>query len=461
MIALRAADGSPLATESLFTAHVTDVARRTCGALERVTPKCDTLVIHTGTQRYYPSDDQALPFRPWPHFARLAPVAGPDHLIVVQRGSRPRLIRVVPQDYWEEPPQSPDHPYPAALDVIEVSSPEAASKALRSAAPTGSRCAFIGPDPAVAAALEIPPERANPASLIAALDWERGAKTEYEVACIRSAGRRAARGHAAARAAAEQGESERRIHGAYLDATEQLDAETPYGNIVAWDDRAAVLHYQRRRLTRPDPGHTFLIDAGATCFGYASDVTRTYASASAPAPFRAALDGMDTLQRELVAAVAPGVDFVDLHARALRGVAALLREIGVVRCSVDDALERGIALPFLPHGLGHHLGLQVHDVGGRQIDPEGTSRPTPAAHPYLRTTRILAPGHVVTVEPGVYFIPLLLAPIRSGPHSDAIDWRLVDTLIPCGGIRIEDDVHVTAAGFEDLTRPLVPGHRAA
>ena len=105
-----------------------------------------------------------------------------------------------------------------------------------------------------------------------------------------------------------------------------------------------------------------------------------------------------------------------------------------------------------------HLGLQVHDVGGQQATREGEHRPPPKEHPYLRTTRDLQVGQVVTVEPGLYFIPQLLQPHRSGDTADAFDWSLVDALVECGGIRIEDDVHVTSTGAENLTRPVLPGH---
>jgi Xaa-Pro dipeptidase len=105
------------------------------------------------------------------------------------------------------------------------------------------------------------------------------------------------------------------------------------------------------------------------------------------------------------------------------------------------------------------LGLQVHDVGGRQVSPRGDRREPPASSPALRTTRDLEPGHVVTIEPGLYFIPMLLEPFRSGAAAAAFDWPLIDALAPCGGIRIEDDILVTDGGREDLTRPVVPGHR--
>jgi len=130
----------------------------------------------------------------------------------------------------------------------------------------------------------------------------------------------------------------------------------------------------------------------------------------------------------------------------------------VLRVGVDRAIERGLALPFLPHGLGHHLGLQVHDVGGQQVSPEGRHRSPSPLYPMLRTTRDLEAGHVVTVEPGLYFIPLLLSPHREGPDAGSFDWDVVDQLLPCGGIRVEDDVLVTEAGHENLTRGCVPGH---
>ena len=111
----------------------------------------------------------------------------------------------------------------------------------------------------------------------------------------------------------------------------------------------------------------------------------------------------------------------------------------------------------MPHGVGHHIGLQVHDVGGQQAGPKGGKVPPDQEIPYLRTTRVLEPGHVVTIEPGLYFIPILLDPLRAGDEGQAVDWELVDRLIPCGGIRIEDNVVCTADGPRDLSRGHLPG----
>jgi Xaa-Pro dipeptidase len=96
--------------------------------------------------------------------------------------------------------------------------------------------------------------------------------------------------------------------------------------------------------------------------------------------------------------------------------------------------------------------LQVHDVGGFAIDRAGTQHAKPPGHPYLRLTRTLEPGFVVTIEPGVYFIDSLLSGARDSKHSANVDWTRIDALKPCGGIRIEDDVVCTDSEPENLTR---------
>ncbi len=442
----------------LFQDHLAEISRMAEKSLavqnESGGVGVEGIVLHAGTTARYHADDLAVPFRTLPHFARFAPVPGPDHILVFRPGEAVRLAQVTPSDYWEEPPRGPEHPFQDLLDIVQVPSFEAGAVVLGDL----SDCAYLGSRADAAEAMGIPPRAVEPSALMSALDWYRAYKTDYEVACIREANRTAARGHLVARKAVVAGKPEREIHAAYLAATGALDGETPYPNIVAWDDRGGILHYQRKRLTPPDPGHTFLIDAGATQHGYASDVTRTYARPGAHPAFAHALDAMELLQQQLTAMVEPGGSYVELHAHAVWGVAGILCELGVLRVDVEEAYERALALPFLPHGLGHHLGLQVHDVGGQQATREGERRPPPEEHPYLRTTRDLDIGHVVTVEPGLYFIPQLLEPHRSGDTAAAFDWSLVDALVSCGGIRIEDDIHVTSAGGENLTRPVLPGH---
>jgi Xaa-Pro dipeptidase len=413
------------------------------------------VLFHSGTPLTYHADDQQVPFRSVPHFARWAPLSGPGHWLLYRPGERPRLARVVPADYWHGPPAPPPLPegvLESAYEVCEVSDVEAAVSALGEL----RGLAYIGNDPQLARTIGIAEDAVEPAVLLASLDWDRGVKTAWEIACIRDAARLAARGHEAAREAALAGASERSIHAAYLAAGELTDDEMPYPCIVARNEAAAILHYEGRRAALEGPACSLLIDAGARCRGYASDITRTYALRDAHPVFAELLRGMEQLQADLAGSVGPG-SFVELHMRAARGVCALLRSVGVLRVEPDEALEREIDRVFLPHGLGHHLGLQVHDVGGHQISPEGEQAPPPARAPHLRTTRPLAPGHVITIEPGLYFVPILLADLASGPDAECVDGGLLEDLRPCGGIRVEDDVLVTAEGAESLSRPFLPG----
>jgi Xaa-Pro dipeptidase len=115
-------------------------------------------------------------------------------------------------------------------------------------------------------------------------------------------------------------------------------------------------------------------------------------------------------------------------------------------------LQQGVTSVFFPHGLGHPIGLQVHDVAGFS-DADGQLIPRPAGHPYLRMTRTLEPGMVVTIEPGIYFIPTLLKKLRADAKSSkSVDWDKVKHLAKFGGVRIEDEVHCTEGAPENLSR---------
>src|SRR5690606_2043745 len=213
-----------------------------------------------------------------------------------------------------------------------------------------------------------------------------------------------------------------------------------------------VLHYTDRDRVPPDHARSFLIDAGASHGGYACDITRTW-SANPADEFQALVDAVDAAQQAMCAQVRPGVDYRRLHLDAHLALAGILRDFGIISMSPEAALETGVSSTFFPHGLGHGIGLQVHDVAGFAGDDRGEAQlPKPDGHPYLRLTRTLEPGMVVTIEPGLYFIEMLLEELRAGPHAGAVDWSRVDTFRAHGGIRIEDDVVCTGGEPVNLTR---------
>jgi Xaa-Pro dipeptidase len=133
-------------------------------------------------------------------------------------------------------------------------------------------------------------------------------------------------------------------------------------------------------------------------------------------------------------------------------VARILEQFNLIKLPAEAIVDAGISSAFFPHGLGHLLGLQTHDVGGLQAGPAGGLLPRPEGHPFLRTTRTLEEGYVVTIEPGLYFIDALLAQLQAGPNGKFVDWARVDALRKFGGIRIEDNVVAKAAAPENLTR---------
>jgi Xaa-Pro dipeptidase len=286
--------------------------------------------------------------------------------------------------------------------------------------------------------------------LLLPLDFSRAVKTSYELSMLRAASRSAAVGHRAAASAFRAGATEFEIHQAFLDACELREQELPYNAIVALNEAGAVLHYQNLRRQKPAAHHSLLIDAGTEFNGYASDVTRTWSFADAD--FSALINAADAAQQGLCAQVRAGIDWRDIHIASHRAIAGVLRQADVIRCDPEQALESGVSSVFLPHGIGHLLGLQVHDVGGWQKAPEGGEIPRPTGHPYLRLTRVLEPGYVVTMEPGLYFIEPLLAEARADARSALINWPRVEALKRFGGIRIEDNLAVTANGCENLTR---------
>jgi Xaa-Pro dipeptidase len=408
----------------------------------------DGAVIFAGEERVVFRDDQAYPFRVEPYFKQWVPLThAPGSFLRLVPGQRPMLVYKQVEDYWHEPPSDPEGYWTQYFD-IRIAKSDAEARKLSGAGP---RWVAIG---SAAERLARSSSGAQPAindpRFLSHLDFTRAVKTTHELLCMRAAQAVAARGHLAVAAAFEGGASELDLHQTYLEASRQRETELPYPNIIALNEHAATLHYQRLRAEPPPVRRSLLIDAGAEFNGYAADVTRTY-SASGTDDFAALIASMDALEQRICAEVKPGVDFVVLHGFMHRQLAQLLREHGIVVCSADEAVSTGITRAFLPHGLGHLLGLQVHDAGGHLADTTGKKREPPALDPHLRLTRTLAPGFVVTIEPGLYFIPSLLRALLA-KHEAKVNRAMVERLLPFGGIRIEDNVEVTADGHRNLTR---------
>jgi Xaa-Pro dipeptidase len=424
---------------SLYSQHLATLCERADQAL--ALGGFDHLLLAAGTPPHKFLDDQNHPFVVNPHFKHWLPLTdAPGSWIAYTPGHKPRLIFLQPRDYWHVVPQAPHGYWVEHFDITIVRDATAAVAAL----PGGRRAV-------VAAADTDGIEANNPPAVLDYLHWHRSYKTPYELTLMREASRSGTRAHRAAEAAFRAGASEFDIHLAYLAAARQIDAELPYASIVGLNEHGAVLHYTNFDRTPPERSRSLLIDAGASAAGYASDITRTHAMPDAW-EFQALIDSVDTAQQGFVAQVRAGQSYPELHLHAHLVLAGVLREHGFFRMSAQSAVESGISSAFFPHGLGHMIGAQVHDVAGFQQSEHGGSIAKPAGHPYLRMTRVLEPGMAVTIEPGVYFIDMLLAELRDKPFASDLDWTRIDHFRQYGGIRIEDDVVCTTGAPENLTR---------
>jgi Xaa-Pro dipeptidase len=419
-----------------YPQHVDHLQRLTEAVLAE--HKFEALVLCSGTaQSKNRFDDQSWPLSPTPAYAHWCPLVEADAYVIVRPGRRPTLVRTVVDDFWETtPPPESDH-FWSQFDVVTVG-PGHAGDVL-----PGGRVAVITRDPGAA-----PPGEVNPAALVAALDLVRTRKTAYEIECLAEATRRAVRGHRAseARFRADTA-SELELHLTYLSASQQDDPTTPYKNIVALGAHAAVLHYVAYERTPVAGDTSMLVDAGARCQSYGSDITRTYVRGTGAAArrFGELVAGVDKLQLEICKRIRPGRAYEDLHDESHRLLADLLVQLGIVKGTAAEAVDRGITRALFPHGLGHSLGVVTHDVGMKPRPPRPENK-------FLRNTSTIEAGQVFTIEPGVYIIDALLAPLREDDRSRLVDWKAIEELGPFGGVRIEDNVVVEAAGIRNLTR---------
>jgi Xaa-Pro aminopeptidase len=282
-----------------------------------------------------------------------------------------------------------------------------------------------------------------------ALDAVRRPKDEIELERLREANRTSVAAFAAAVPMLRAGVTERQVQIELECAAFRAGAERmAYDTIVGSGPNSGVLHFMPSdRVLRE--GELVLIDAGGEYRSYASDVTRTYAVGGRFDAEQAELHALvRAAEMSCIDRCAPGAEWRDVHLNASLVLAEGLVSFGVLRGAPESLVESGAVALFFPHGVGHLVGLGVRDTGG--IIAERKDDPQP--FPNLRINLPLEPGLVVTVEPGVYFVPAILSDTeRRSRHRDEVDWDRVDRMLGFGGIRIEDNLLITPDGHEVLT----------
>lgn len=291
-------------------------------------------------------------------------------------------------------------------------------------------------------------------ALVDAIIELRRVKEPVEIEEIRRAARVTRKAHTAVMAATRPGVHERQLTALYQAVLASHGCAHSFDTILSM--RGEVLHnpFHDQEL---EAGRLLLVDAGAeTETGYAADVTRAWPVSGRFTPRqRAAYEAVLAAEEAAMALCKPGVRYRKVHDQASLVLARWLADEGLLEISPEDAVEQGAHALFFPHGVGHLLGMDVHDLenfGDRPAYPPGQGRSEPFGTCYLRLDLPLEEGWVVTIEPGFYAVPAILErPVFRQRFAGIVDFDKAMEWVGFGGIRIEDDALVTAAGPENLT----------
>lgn len=294
--------------------------------------------------------------------------------------------------------------------------------------------------------------------LIKAVVKLRSVKDKYEIAEIEKMVDIAYNMHTTAMKMAKPGVIEREIAGAMEGISLAGGGPVSFPVILSINGQTLHNHYHGNTLTE---GRMMVADAGAeSTLHYASDITRTVpVGGKFNQRQKEIYEIVLKANVEAIKAIKPGVAYSDIHLLAAKVIAEGLKYIGLMKGDVNEAVKAGAHALFFPHGLGHMMGLDVHDMESLGENNVGyddeIKRSTQFGLAFLRLGKKLQEGYVLTVEPGCYFIPALIDQWKAeNKFTEFINYEKVETYKDFGGIRIEDDVLVTANSFRVLGKPI-------
>lgn len=277
------------------------------------------------------------------------------------------------------------------------------------------------------------------------LDHMRLFKSKEEIACLIKANKVSHQAHLTAMKTTCPGLYEYQIQAQMeQEFLSQGAFHRAYGSIVASGANASILHYVVNN-TKCKSGDLLLIDAGCEWNGYASDVSRTFpVNGKFSKKQRQIYEIVLKTQKACIKMVKPGVSFLEIHKYSGKMIVEGLIALGIIKdIDREEIYKNDIHRIFYPHGVGHLLGLDVHDVGAKKHRRAKN----------LRSSITLKPGMVVTIEPGIYFIDAYFdSPKKRKEYKKYINWKKADAYRSVGGIRIEDDVLVTKTGHRNFTK---------
>ena len=294
--------------------------------------------------------------------------------------------------------------------------------------------------------------------LITAVVGQRSIKIPEEIEQIELALETTYEMHTTAMKMAKSGRYEREIAGVIEGIALSRSNGVSFPVILSINGQILHNHYHGNQLQE---GRLMVNDSGAeTAMHYAADITRTVPvggkfTQKQRDVYEIVLDAQETG----IQASKPGIKNKDVHLKAMTVIASGLKELGLIQGDVDEAVKAGAHALFIPHGLGHMMGLDVHDMedlGENNVGyDKDIKRSDQFGLAYLRLAKELQPGYVMTVEPGLYFIPALIDKwMKEDKFPEFINYEKVNTFRDFGGIRIEDNLLVTEDGYRVLGKPI-------
>jgi Xaa-Pro aminopeptidase len=285
------------------------------------------------------------------------------------------------------------------------------------------------------------------------LTHARRPKDAVEIELMAQAVKASAAGHALAHTLIKPGITERQLQIELEAAMFRAGADgLGYPTIVGSGPNSAVLHFSpmNRQVGNKE---VVLIDAGGEVNGYTADVTRTHpANGSFSADQQMIYDAVLLANEHVIEGCIVGTEWRELHKVAALSMADSLQKMGLIRCSAQEAFDTELISLFFPHGIGHMVGLGVRDAGGAYPGRDGQCKVAGVA---IRMDLPLEDGYLVTVEPGLYFIPALLRDEeRRKKFQNLADWTAIEPFIGSFGVRIEDNILVTKNGPRNLTEAI-------
>lgn len=294
--------------------------------------------------------------------------------------------------------------------------------------------------------------------LIRAVVDLRSIKDNHEIAEIESALEVTWHMYITAMKMAMPGVTERHIAGTIEGISLAKSGIVAFPIILSINGQTLHNHLHDNTLVK---GKMLVIDAGTeSALHYASDITRSIpVGGMFNQKQKAVYDIVLSANTQSIAAIKPGVPYKDIHLLAATIITEGLKDLSIMKGNTDDAVAAGAHALFFPHGLGHMMGLDVHDMEGLGENYVGydhtVTRSEQFGLAFLRLARKLQPGFVLTVEPGIYFIPELIDQWKTaGKFTDFINYDKINEFMDIGGIRIEDDVVVTQGGYRVLGKPI-------